>query len=48
MVTLTQEGDDLLEQTVPRARQISTLTMDRLNPAERVALMFTLRKMIGR
>ena len=47
MVTLTQEGDTLLEQTVPRARLISTLTMDRLNPAERIALMFTLRKMIG-
>jgi hypothetical protein len=31
---------------VPRAAQITELTLSRLNPAERVAVVFLLRKLI--
>jgi hypothetical protein len=36
----------LVQETVPRAAQISELTLSRLNPAERVAVLFLLRKLI--
>jgi hypothetical protein len=36
----------LVQETVPRAAQISELTLARLNPAERVAVLFLLRKLI--
>lgn len=47
MVTITKEGEDLVEEMVPAAQRISDLTMERLNPAERVALLHLLAKMSG-
>lgn len=47
IVALTASGHTLLEQMVPKAQLISELTLQDLNPAERVAMVFTLRKMIG-
>ena len=46
IVELTQEGLDLLDRVIPRAHTISELTMGNLNPAERVAIVYLLRKMI--
>ena len=43
---LTQEGLNLLDRVIPRAHTISELTMGNLNPAERVAIVYLLRKMI--
>ncbi len=43
IVYITAAGLHLLEQIVPRAREITELTMKRLNPAERMALLHTLR-----
>lgn len=40
---ITQAGLALLDEMVPRARKITELTMQRLNPAERMALIHTLR-----
>ena len=48
IVTLTGSGTELLQRMIPRAQQISELTMGDLNAAERAALMFTLKKMLGR
>ncbi len=47
VVILTQDGERVLEDMIPSARRISELTMGDLNPAERVALLYTLRKMVG-
>lgn len=44
--SLTDSGSALVEDTVPRAAQITELTMSRLNPAERVAVVYLLRKLI--
>lgn len=46
IVELTQEGLNLLDRVIPRAHTISELTMGNLNPAERVAIVYLLRKMI--
>ncbi|WP_223443300.1 MULTISPECIES: MarR family winged helix-turn-helix transcriptional regulator [unclassified Pseudomonas] len=46
IVSLSEAGLAAVEQTVPCAQEISELTMSNLNPGERVALMFLLRKMI--
>lgn len=46
VVDLSAAGAVLVDQTVPCAAQISELTMSNLNPAERVAVLFLLRKMI--
>ncbi|MCZ7166973.1 MarR family winged helix-turn-helix transcriptional regulator, partial [Salmonella enterica] len=46
VVDLSPAGAELVAQTAPRAAQISELTMSNLNPAERVAVLFLLRKMI--
>lgn len=46
VVDLSPSGAELVAQTAPRAAQISELTMSNLNPAERVAVLFLLRKMI--
>jgi DNA-binding MarR family transcriptional regulator len=46
IVGLTTDGDRLVQQTVPCAARISELTMSNLNPAEQVAVLFLLRKMI--
>lgn len=46
VVDLSAAGAALVLQTVPCAAQITELTMSNLNPAERVAVLFLLRKMI--
>nr|WP_256262394.1 MarR family winged helix-turn-helix transcriptional regulator [Pseudomonas gingeri] len=46
IVGLTAEGTRLVQQTTPCAARISELTMSNLNPAEQVAVLFLLRKMI--
>lgn len=45
MVIITEAGEALVESMVPIAKQISDQTMSRLNPAERVALLYLLEKM---
>ncbi|KXU93346.1 MarR family transcriptional regulator [Caballeronia megalochromosomata] len=45
-VTTTGEGDALVERTVPFAHDITEQTYGPLNPAERVAMIYLLRKMI--
>lgn len=44
VIALTKAGADLLEEAIPHARTISEETVKDLNPAERVALDFMLRK----
>ncbi|WP_296260402.1 MULTISPECIES: MarR family winged helix-turn-helix transcriptional regulator [unclassified Pseudomonas] len=44
--SLTDSGLQLVQETVPRAAQISEITLSKLNPAERVAVLFLLRKLI--
>ncbi|MEN2393609.1 MarR family winged helix-turn-helix transcriptional regulator [Pseudomonas halotolerans] len=46
IVHLSEAGRVAVEQTEPCARQISELTLSNLNPGERVAMLFLLRKMI--
>jgi DNA-binding MarR family transcriptional regulator len=46
IVHLSEAGRVAVEQTVPCALQISELTLSNLNPGERVAMLFLLRKMI--
>ncbi|WPP01734.1 MarR family winged helix-turn-helix transcriptional regulator [Pseudomonas sp. HR96] len=46
IVHLSDSGLQAAEQTVPKAQTISELTLRNLNPGERVALTFLLRKMI--
>ncbi|MGI4839050.1 MAG: MarR family winged helix-turn-helix transcriptional regulator [Janthinobacterium lividum] len=46
IVHLAEAGRVAVEQTVPCAQQISELTLSNLNPGERVAMLFLLRKMI--
>lgn len=46
VVGLTDTGADLLRETVPHAAKITELTFGTLNPAERIALMFLLNKML--
>lgn len=43
---LTPQGAALIAEMVPHAHAITERTLDRLNPAERVALLFLLRKLI--
>ncbi|WP_250516108.1 MarR family winged helix-turn-helix transcriptional regulator [Caballeronia sp. INDeC2] len=45
-VTTTEEGNALVERTVPFAHDITEQTFGPLNPAERVAMIYLLRKMI--
>lgn len=47
LVTNTAEGNDLVERTVPFAHRITEQTFGSLNPAERVAIVYLLGKMIG-
>jgi DNA-binding MarR family transcriptional regulator len=47
IVSITAAGQQVLERMVPHAREITELTMKRLNPAERMALLHTLRLLIG-
>lgn len=46
VVSLTEEGHDLVQRMEPFGRQITESTYGRLNPAERLALDFLLRKML--
>ncbi|MGO4332463.1 MarR family winged helix-turn-helix transcriptional regulator [Cupriavidus sp. 2TAF22] len=45
VVTVTPGGLALIEETVPFAHRISEQTFGDLNPAERVAILYLLRKM---
>lgn len=45
IVDITLAGRELVATMVPRAKCISDMTMGKLNPAERVALMHLLEKM---
>ena len=45
VIALTSTGNTLLDATVPLARDVTEQTYGELNPAERVALVFLLRKM---
>ncbi|MBB1248807.1 MULTISPECIES: MarR family winged helix-turn-helix transcriptional regulator [unclassified Rhizobium] len=45
VMSLTSEGKDLLAAMLPRGPAISEQTMAPLNPAERVALLYLLRKL---
>lgn len=47
IVSITDGGRALLDAVVPRAREITEMTMDVLNPAERLALLHTLRLLAG-
>ena len=47
IAALTEKGAAALDEMVPCAQHITELTLQNLNAAERVALMFLLRKMIG-
>lgn len=44
IISLLPKGEAILQQMYPRGHIISEQTMRRLNPAERVALLFLLRK----
>lgn len=47
LVTPTAEGTALIERTVPFAHQISEETFASFNPAERLAIVYLLRKMVN-
>ncbi|MGH6625409.1 MAG: MarR family winged helix-turn-helix transcriptional regulator [Burkholderiaceae bacterium] len=47
LVSLTPAGRDMIEQTVPFARQISERTFGELDAAEREAIVSLLRKISG-
>lgn len=47
VIALTGQGSELLEAMYPKARAITEATVENLNPAERIALNFLLRKMMG-
>lgn len=47
IVHLSAAGRLAVERTVPAAQEISELTMSNLNPVERVAMLFLLRKMVA-
>lgn len=47
IASLTQDGRATLDAMVPHALQITELTMGDLNPAERVAMLFLLQKIIA-
>jgi MarR family transcriptional regulator, lower aerobic nicotinate degradation pathway regulator len=46
VASLTGQGRQLLEKMIPSAQEITVETVAPLNPAEREALMFLLRKLI--
>ncbi|MFF7708953.1 MarR family transcriptional regulator [Pseudomonas sp. NPDC007930] len=47
IVHLSDEGRAVVERTVPLALEITEATLANLNPGERVAIAFLLRKMLG-
>lgn len=46
VINLTEAGQDLVHDMEPFAKQITESTYGKLNPAERLALDFLLRKML--
>ena len=46
IISLTAEGTNVLEELIPKAKEISRLTMGDLNAAEQLALLVVLKKMI--
>jgi len=46
IMSLTPAAEHLLEEMIPAAHLISDLTMADLNPAERVALLYLLRRIL--
>jgi DNA-binding MarR family transcriptional regulator len=46
IVGLSDSGHQLVRDTEPHAARVSELTMGNLNPGERVAMLYLLRKMI--
>lgn len=46
VIRITARGQALLDEMIPSAQRITELTLEGLNPAERVALMFLLRKIM--
>jgi DNA-binding MarR family transcriptional regulator len=47
IMTLLPAGEAVLKEMVPKAKLITQLTVECLNPAERVALMYLLRRLSG-
>jgi DNA-binding MarR family transcriptional regulator len=47
LVSLTPAGEKIVDATVPAAFAVSEATFGNLNPAERVAVLYLLRKMCG-
>ncbi|MFD2238029.1 MarR family winged helix-turn-helix transcriptional regulator [Aureimonas populi] len=47
IIDITPAGRETLERMIPCAARISELTMQDLNPAERMALLYTLRRISG-
>ncbi|HEX8049538.1 MarR family winged helix-turn-helix transcriptional regulator [Rhizobium sp.] len=47
IMSLTPAAEQLLDEMIPAARLISELTMADLNPAERVALLYLLRRILN-
>lgn len=47
IMSLTPAAERLLEEMIPAARLISEMTMADLNPAERVALLYLLRRILN-
>jgi DNA-binding MarR family transcriptional regulator len=47
IMTLLPAGEAVLQEMVPKAKLITQLTVECLNPAERVALMYLLRRLSG-
>lgn len=45
ITSITKKGEELLEEMIPRAMQITELTLNGLNPAERIAILFLLGKL---
>ena len=46
IVSLSAAGAEMLKQMIPRAEEITELTFGSLNPGERMALVYTLRRML--
>ncbi len=47
LLTLTTSGDELLDRLVPSALEVSQATLKPLNCAERIALLYLLKRMAG-
>ena len=47
LVSLTPAGEEIVDATVPAALAVSEATFGNLNAAERVAMLYLLRKMCG-